>query len=283
MTVELRRGVHGASGIELLKVTPHGDRDDIHDLVVDIELEGEFTDAYGGDGERSILSAESLSAAVFALAPNHAGGEPEEFALALTHHLVLDDAAIERARVRVVMRPWERAVLGDRPRGRTFLGGGNACREAVAVRTRVSVHVEAGVTGLEVLWSDAPAFGGRRAGTYPPAHDSALTVVTIDARWRYGWPEVPYAVQWRQCRAALIASLTEQRFPTLQAAAYGTAEAIITQVPAVASVHITLAATQHARIEDASLGVAPDAGVYGPRAGTAERVEAELSRNDAEG
>jgi urate oxidase len=230
-----------------------------------------------------VTGADALRNAVHALAPRHGAAEPESFALALSHHLVLEDAAVERAKARVEMRPWTRAVLGDRPRGRTFLRGGEERRVAVANRMRDGeVRIESGVRGLEVLWSDAPEFGGRRSGAYARPEGGSLVVLGIDALWRYGWAEVPYAVQWRQSRAALVAVLTEQRFASAHEAAHGLARAIIEQAPAVSGVSLVLTVRRHPLMDVASFGVTDGGAVYGAGADAIERVEAEVRRDELE-
>jgi urate oxidase len=132
------------------------------------------------------------------------------------------------------------------------------------------------------VWSDAPEFGGRRSGPYVRPEGGSLVVLGIDALWRYGWAEVPFAVQWRQSRAALVGVLTEQRFASAHEAAHGLARAIIEQAPAVSGVSLELTVRRHRLMDVASFGMTDGGEVYGAAADAIERVEAEVRRDELE-
>ena len=83
VSLSLSDSRYGRSGIRLLKLTRRGDRHEVHDLVVDVALEGDFLATHEAGDNRGILPTDSMQNAVLALSRDHADGEVEEFGLEL--------------------------------------------------------------------------------------------------------------------------------------------------------------------------------------------------------
>ncbi|MGH7505001.1 MAG: factor-independent urate hydroxylase [Longimicrobiales bacterium] len=244
MTARLGEQRYGESGIRLLKLTRRGDRHELRDLTVDVVFEGDFEASHTEGDNARILPTQSMRNAVYAFARDHAAGDIEAFAIALTQHFQRENEQLSRVRVRVQEHPWERVAIGGKPHGSAFSFAGVERRTTAVDRSASVLTVEAGLEGLPLIKTRRSAFRGFRRDRFTTLEESTdrLLATELDARWRYGWSEIPFGVQWQQVRQVMLDAFAEHDSRSLQHTLFAMANAAIDQCPPIAEIHLRLPA-----------------------------------------
>lgn len=282
MSLTLSDDRYGAAGIRVLRVLRRGDRHEVRDLEVDIALEGDFRATHLTGDNRAILPADSMKNAVYALAGRHGGGEVEEFALALTHHFVLEHDPVTAATVTVREHRWARISISGRPHDHAFSRGGDERRVARVRRTGEAVVVEAGIEALPLLKTKQAGFRGflhDRYTTLPETGDRLLATV-LESNWRYGWPEVPFGLHWQQVRQVILGTFAEHDSRSVQHTLYAMAQAALEQCPPIAEIRFRLAHRRHEPADLSAFGIENDNEVFVLAAEGEGVIEAVVKRED---
>jgi urate oxidase len=242
MSARLGENRYGESAIRVLRLTRRGDRHELRDLTVDVEFEGDFEDSHTRGENARILPADSMRNTVYALARDHAAGDVEKFAVALASHFYAEVADLRDVRITVSEVPWSGVAIGGRPHGSAFARSTGVRRIAVVRRSADGLTVEAGLDGLSLVKTSQTAFQGFMRDRFTTLPDSAdgLFATELSARWRYGWPEVPFATQWHQVRQVLLEAFAEHDSRSLQHTLFAMAQAVLEQCPPVERVRIRL-------------------------------------------
>jgi urate oxidase len=67
-----------------------------------------------------------------------------------------------------------------------------------------------------------------------------MLATELNARWRYGWSEVPFGTQWQQVRQTLLESFAEHDSRSLQHSLYAMAHDVLDQCPPVSEIRIRM-------------------------------------------
>lgn len=230
------------TGVPLLRVVRRGDRHDVRDLIIDIDIALE-ADAAG-------VSSERLEAIVHALAPAHAAEEPERFALELARHCRERITGSAMVQVDVLERSWGRLEVSGRPKDTDLLGAGSPLRTARVRLDPRHEQVLAGCRDLRILSS---------------ATDGTAFVLTLQlqAQWTYGWTDVPFNTQWQQVRRALTDAYAERATSDPGELARALASAVLEESPAVRVMEVTLETQQRPVIDLSRFGMDSDGSVFG--------------------
>ena len=284
MSLSLSDSRYGRSGIRLLKLNRRGDRHDVRDLTVDVALEGDFAATHTEGDNRAILPTDSMQNAVYALARDHAGGEIEEFALELVRHFLADVQHAVRARVRVAQRPWGRIETGGRPHDFAFARGGAERRIATAEggRDGRAPLVEAGIEGLLLMKTRGAGFAGYLKDRYTtlPETDDRILCAELNAVWRYGWPELPYAAHYRQVRQVILDTFAAHDSRSVQHTLFEMARAALEQVPPLIEVRLRLPSQPPRPVDLRPFGMENTGEVFLPSEEPRGLMEAVVRRDD---
>jgi len=284
MSLSLADSRYGRSGIRLLKLTRRGDRHEVRDLTVDVALEGDFAASHREGDNRAILPTDSMQNAVFALARDHADGAIEEFALELTRHFLADRDQVERVRVRVAQHPWTRIETGGRPQNHAFARGGTDRRIAVAERSRGdrTPVVDAGIEAMHLMKTRGAGFAGYLKDRYTTLSESDERILSaeLNALWRYGWPEIPYAEHYRQVRQVILDTFAEHDSRSVQHTLYAMARAALEQVPPLIEVRLRLLSQPPLSVDLTPFAMENTGEVFRPAEEPHGVVEAVVRRDD---
>lgn len=282
MTAKPSSERYGVSGVRVLRTSRHGDRYEIRDLTVDIALEGGTAGVEHGESG-GIVSAATMTNAVHALTGRHGGGDPEDFALALTHHFRLEHEELSLVRVDVLVRDWTHVSIDGRPVGAAFRRAGDD-RTARVTRTGSTLVVEAGITGVRMLKTAHVTFEGHAPDLY--ASDDTLATSPLDirlsARWRYGWSEVPYRAQWHQVRRVLFDAFAEHASLSAQHTTHTLGRAVLDQCPAVAEIRLELGHVRASPIDVSRFGLEQVGELFEAPGGARGIVDLVLRRDELE-
>jgi urate oxidase len=264
MTLSLGPNRYGESGVRLVRLLRRGDRDELRDLTVDITLEGDFVATHLTGDNRKIVPADTMKNTVYALASRHGSGDIEDFALALTHHFILEHDQITQVSVLVRERLWSRIAISGRPHDHAFSRSGDEKRVTRVRRTRAEVSIESGIEDLLVLKTRGAGFEGYvrdRYTTLPESGDRMLATV-LNARWRYGWAEVPFTLHWQQVRQVVLGTFAEHDSRSMQHTLYAMAQAALEQCPPITEIRFRMPHRPHLLVDLSPFGLSNDNEVF---------------------
>jgi urate oxidase len=238
---------YGKAQIRLMKVDRATGRHVLHDLNVSIALSGDMEDVHLTGDNTTVLPTDTQKNTAYAFAREHGVGEIEEFASLLARHFVDSQASIRRARVRVEEYAWER--LGSSPH--SFAQSGREVRHTTVTYDGRGERILSGLTGLVLLSSTGSEFRGfakDRWTTLAEASDRILCT-SVDATWRHTDRASDQAGDWGKSYAAARTALTEAFADTysrsLQQTLYAMGERLVSSVPGVAEVRLSLPNRHH--------------------------------------
>src|SRR5436309_11586038 len=104
---------YGKANVRLVKVRRGADVDDIVDLTIDVQLEGDFDAVYCDGDNRQCLPTDTMKNTVYAFARQDPILHVETFAERLATHFA-GRAAVSSARISAVEHRWERIKADGR-------------------------------------------------------------------------------------------------------------------------------------------------------------------------
>src|SRR5581483_5814609 len=126
MTIVLGQSSYGKSEVRLVKVSRPAagtGAHELHDLTVEVALEGDFQAAYVDGDNAGLLATDTMRNTVYALAREHPIGDVESFARLLAEHFIAAAPGVTTARIQIVEHPWARLQIDGRPHEHAFQRG----------------------------------------------------------------------------------------------------------------------------------------------------------------
>ena len=247
----LIQSAYGKSRVRLVQVARHGDRHDLSDLNIAIRFEGDYDASYTGGDNSAVLPTDTMKNTVYALAARAGIQEPEAFGLTLAEHFLQRNPRVSGVRIDLSSRTWERIQLGGREDGHSFIGRGPDLRTASVDASRTRTAITAGVSDLLILKSSRSAFTNfmRDEFTTLPETTDRLLATSLSATWRYRSSDVAFGSVWKSVRQALLESFAAHESASVQHTMYAMGEAVIAQVPDVASIHLVMPNKHHLPVD----------------------------------
>lgn len=264
MSVTLSHSRYGESGVRLVKINRRGDRHEVKDLTVDIAVEGDFAASHVSGDNRKIVPADTMKNTVYALAGKHGGGEIEEFALALTQHFLLEHPQLTEATVTVKEDRWTRIPISGRPHDTAFSRGGDEKRVTNVRRAPDSVVIESGIEDLLLLKTGNSGFAGYIHDRYTTLreNESRVLATVLNARWRYGWAELPYGLHWQQVRQVILGTFAEHDSRSMHHTLFAMAQAALEQSPPITEIRFWLPNRPHLLVDLTPFGLTNEDEVF---------------------
>jgi urate oxidase len=206
MAVVLTQNAYGKSQVRLTKVTRYADRHDLVEWTVDVQLEGDFAAAYSDGDNRQVVATDTMKNIVYALARDQVLAAPEDFALALSRHLLDSYEQTSAATVLIRVHSWDRIAMDGRLHPHAFVGGGAERRTCEVALTRHGSRVRGGLADLLLLKTTDSAFRGfhRDAYTTLPEVEDRIFATNLSANWLYSGN-----ADWDSCHAVVRRALLE--------------------------------------------------------------------------
>lgn len=229
---------YGKSDIRVVKVVRGPDRHDIHDLTVDVAVQGDFDAAHTTGDNRGLMATDTMRNIVYAVAQELDFEDPEPFALAVAARVNDVGANVTRARVRASQHPWARLdahAFQRAPGGRR-----------IAIAT-ADGEVEAGIEDLALLRTAGSAFEGfqrDRYTTLPETRDRILAT-TVTATWDYRAPDPDYGRIWRGARDRILQSFADHESPSVQYTLHRMGQAVLHAHEEIERIHLALPNIHH--------------------------------------
>src|SRR5919106_384606 len=283
MGIVLGPNRHGKAENHLVRIYRDTPRHQIRDLLVSTSLEGEFDDAHIVGDQAAVLPTDTQKNTVFAFAKEHGVGEIEQFALTLGRHFVTTVASVTGARIEVDEYGWDRIEVAGQGHDHSFVRDGREVRSTtVTVETGDRVLVESGFKELTVLKSTGSEFHGFLRDKYTTLADTTdrILATSLEARWRYGSPDVDWSSAYAQVRAALLERFATTQSKALQHALWEMGRAVLDARPDVAEIRLTAPNKHHFAVDLSAFGLDNPGEVFYAADRPYGLIEATVGRDD---
>jgi urate oxidase len=247
MTPRLAWNAYGKAAVRLVKVDRGAARHELHDLTVEVQLQGDFRSTHTAGDNSQVLPTDTMKNTVYALARQGPVDPPEGFGERLARHFLGACPAARRAVVEIAVNRWDRASVSDTPHDHTFVRGPAERRLATVTMDETGVGVEAGVEGLGLLKTTGSGFAGflRDAYTTLQETDDRILATDVEVRWMYTRPPRDYTGAWSAARASLLETFARHRSASVQQTLYAMGEAALARCEEIGEIRLILANRHH--------------------------------------
>jgi urate oxidase len=248
MPVRLGDNSYGKSEIRLVKVTRHPDRHDVHEVHVDVALEGDFDALHVRGDNTGALATDTMRNTVYALAKDQLHDDVEAFGQALVRHFLEVGPTVSRVRIHLVEHPWSRIEVGGRPHEHAFQRGAGGTRVAWVTGSAAGTHVDAGIDELLVLKTTASGWENflRERYTSLPETSDRILATRVSARWSYGERAVvAWTPAWEGVRRRILETFTDHYSPSVQFTLYRMGEAVLEAQPEIDRIRFSMPNKHH--------------------------------------
>ncbi len=253
----LVESAYGKSRVRLVQLTRGDVRHGLSDLTVAIRFQGQYEESYTTGDNSGVLPTDTMKNTVYALAAAGAVAQPEAFAIALAKHFIDRNPKLEKVRIDVSERRWERIRAAGADDPHAFIGQGPDMRTAEVVADRLETRVSSGVADLLILKSSRSAFTGfiRDEWTSLPETDDRILATSLTATWRYGRAGVDFGPTWDRVRQSLLEAFAAHDSASVQHTMYAMGQAVLARVADVAEIHLVMPNKHHLPVDLAKFGL----------------------------
>lgn len=257
MPPRLAWNAYGKAAVRLVKV----DRDErshtLHDLTVEVQLQGEFGPVHTAGDNSQILPTDTMRNTVYALARQGSVDPAEEFGKRLARHFLDACTAARRAVLTLAVHRWDRTVVDGDPHPHAFARGPEERRLATVTVDQTGVAVEAGLEGLGLLKTTGSGFTGFLRDDYTTlkeTHDRILAT-DVEAQWRYAGPVEDYTAAWNDVRTSLVETFARHHSASIQDTLYAMGEAALARRGEISEIRLVLPNRHHYLVDLAPFGL----------------------------
>ena len=280
MTPRLAWNAYGKAAVRLVKVDRRALAHELHDLTVEVQLQGEFGPAHTAGDNSEVLPTDTMKNTVYALARQGPVDPPEEFGERLARHFLGACPAARRAVLALAVHRWDRTGAGDEPDPHAFVRGPAERRLATVTMDETGVAVEAGLDGLGLLKTTGSGFAGflRDAFTTLNETDDRILATDVEAHWRYAGPLRDYTAAWNAVRASLVETFARQQSASVQHTLYAMAEAALARRGEISEIRLVLPNRHHLPVDLAPFGLDNPNEIFVATREPYGRIEAVIAR-----
>jgi len=281
MSVRLAENSYGESQVRLLRLARQEGRNDIKDLTLTIQFDGDFDAAHVAGNNRKIIPGGTIKNTVYALARQHSLESIENFALHLIDHFLTYNPQISRVRIEAAENVWARLPHGGKPHPSAFTRAGTERRTALLSATRETTSIRAGIEGLVLMKTSDAAFENFLRDPYTTvlAETNRILCSVVEANWLYGDEEVEFAPVWHGVRQMLLETFAEHKSKSLQHTLYAMGEAVLTNFDDLEEIHLSSPEKHFHLVELGPLGMDNPGTVFMPLEAPYGVMQATLKKN----
>jgi urate oxidase len=272
---------YGKAAIRLVKVDRGTERHALHDLTVEVQLQGEFGPAHTAGDNAQVLPTDTMKNTVYALARGAPVDPPEEFGERLARHFLGACRAAQRAVVTLAVHRWDRVSLAGAPHENGFTRGTRERRLATVTVDGKELGVEAGLNGLGQIKTTGSAFAGflRDGYTTLKETDDRIMATDVEARWKYSRPPRDYGAAWSAVRASLVETFTRHQSASVQHTLFAMGEAALARCVEIGEIRLILPNRHHLLVDLTPFGLENPDEIFMATEEPYGRIEAVIARS----
>ncbi|MGH7528378.1 MAG: factor-independent urate hydroxylase [Gemmatimonadales bacterium] len=280
MTPRIVWNGYGKAAVRLVKVDRRTARHAVHDLTVDIQLQGDFDQCHTAGDNTQVLPTDTMKNTVYALARRGPADPPEEFGERLARHFLGACTAARRAVVSIAVHRWDRAGVGGAPHEHAFVRGPAERRLASVTVDEIETTVEAGLEGLGLLKTTGSGFAGFLRDDYTTLKetDERILATDVEARWKYARPPGDYGAAWNGVRRSLVETFAGHQSASVQHTLYAMGEAALVGCPEISEMRLILPNRHHILVDLDPVGLENPNEIFVATPEPYGRIEAVIAR-----
>jgi urate oxidase len=243
MAFVLTHNSYGKSKVRLTKVVREGDRHELFEFDVAVQLEGGFEAAYSRGDNRMVVATDTIKNTVYVLAKEWSFSAVEGFAMLLAQHFVDTYGQVSQATVEIEQTSWRRITADGKPHAHAFVDAGRFKRFARAVATGKGQLLSGGVHDLAVIKTTGSAWQEFHSDRYRTLKDTAdrILATTIDAEWTFDASAgSAFDAYFEQITSAILSTFATRFSLGAQETIQHMGEAALLACPAIESIRFTL-------------------------------------------
>lgn len=280
MTSRLVWNGYGKAAVRLVKVDRGPSRHELHDLTVEVQLQGEFSPAHTAGDNTQVLPTDTMKNTVYALARRGPVDPPEEFGERLARQFLGACPAAGRAVVTLATHRWDRVSVGGAPHQHSFARGPAERRLATVTMDGTGVEVAAGLEGLGLLKTTGSAFAGFLRDAYTTLKETGdrILATDVEARWTYTRPPRDYGAAWNAVRTSLVETFARHQSASVQHTLYAMGEAALARCVEIGQIRLVLPNRHHLLVDLSPLGLDNPNEIFVATGEPYGRIEAVMAR-----
>jgi urate oxidase len=242
MSSTLLHNAYGKSGVRLTKVTRHADRQELKELTVNVQLEGDFASSYTEGDNSKVVATDSMKNTVYVLAADHPLTDVESFGQTMAKHFVEKYSQVTSSSVHIVEHLWQRIDCGGKPHPHSFVSAGNEKRTCTVHASKEKLVIESGIENLVVLKTTDSKFSNfvRDEYTTLPDAEDRIFATTIDMVWTYSKPPATFNKTYETVRKTVLEVFANHLSLAVQQTLNEMGEAALKAVPEIEELTITM-------------------------------------------
>jgi urate oxidase len=280
VTQRLNWNAYGKAAVRLVKVDRAATAHVLHDLTVEVQLQGDFGPAHTAGDNSQVLPTDTMRNTVYALARQGPVDPPEEFGERLARHFLHACPAARRAVLGIAVKRWDRASVKDAPHDHVFTQGTAERRLATVTVDEMGVGVEAALEGMGLLKTTGSGFAGflRDGYTTLKETDDRILATDVEARWKYARPPRDYTSAWNAVRTSLLETFAQHQSASVQQTLYAMGEAALAQREEISEIRLVLPNRHHLLVDLSPFGLDNPNEVFVATREPYGRIEAVIAR-----
>uniref|UniRef100_A0A7S2NPF3 Uricase n=1 Tax=Cyanoptyche gloeocystis TaxID=77922 RepID=A0A7S2NPF3_9EUKA len=250
LPVQIVSNAYGKSRVRLVRVFKKADRHEMIDMTFEIQLQGDFDEAYLSSSNRTVLPTDTMKNTVYAIAKTYVDDQPELLGMRLARHFVSTVAPVKAANISVVQHSWHRLIVKGEPHAHAFSREGSGSKRTAQIRLckQSGWTVHGGIEDLLLLKTTMSGFEDYIRDPYTTLKETKDRILgtNMKAVWKYQNPEaIEYASVFPAIRDALIEAFAGPAHsgvysPSVQFTLYQMASRVLQRVPQVAEVSLRM-------------------------------------------
>jgi len=233
---------YGKSRVRLTKVTRHKDRHEFKEILVDIQLEGDFDPCYIEGDNKLVVATDSMRNTIYVLAANHALEDIESFGKTVAEHFVKTYEQVRMCTVHLAEELWQRITVDGKPHTHAFVGASDEKHSAAAIATAELTKIESGIDGLRLVKTTDSEFWGfvRDKYTTLPEVKDRIFGTAASVHWQYQSDPLHYQRAYDDVRKAVLEVFATHHSLGVQHTIYEIGQVALERVPEISEITITM-------------------------------------------
>lgn len=275
---------YGKSQVRLSRIHRAGPRHEFIDLMVWIELDGDFMPSYSAGDNSQIVPTDTMKNTVYVLASRGDVKAIEVFAQVLAKHFLDTYPQVSLAKIRCEEKLWTRMTFGSKRHDHAFVAnGGEHSTCTVKLDRKQGTTMSSGLSGLQVLKTSGSSFVDYVKDEYTtlaPTEDR-IFATAIEACWPCGKLSADWPAARQTIRAALLDVFANHFSKSVQHTLYEMARAAFATCELIDQIEITMPNQHHLLANLTPFGLKNPNEVFVPTSEPFGNISATISRTEA--
>jgi len=196
---------YGKARVRVLKVLREGAVHTLKDIEVAAILQGDFASSYTSGDNSKVVPTDTIKNTINVFAQQHLVHEIERFAITLGAHFVARYPQVQKARIEISERKWERMTVDGQPHPHAFAAGGEARMFTRVTCTADAAVVTSGIRDLVILKSTGSGFKDYPKDEFTTLPETAdrILATSFSATWHFARQPQNY----RAANAAILEAM----------------------------------------------------------------------------